>query len=111
MHWKRRGGGLTRNLKKLAAFIPKDKRLKLFNKLYREYGCNARDIAKNSGINLRCVYFYLPNGKKGVRNKPSDETTYNLLKAYMKKDPQKAQTFLGEVYNEFQILCKAAIHN
>jgi len=98
---------LTKPLKKLAVFIPKDKRLQLFNKLYQEYSCNAREIARNSGINIRCVYFYLPHGKKGVCNNPNDETTYKLLKTYMKKNPQNAQAFLRGVYSEFQFLYKA----
>jgi sulfatase maturation enzyme AslB (radical SAM superfamily) len=91
-------------LKKMAVFIPKDKRLELFRKLYQVYNCNAQEVAKNTGINLRCVYFYIPNGSKGVRNIPSDKTTYNLLKAYMKKDLQNARLFLKEIYSEFEFL-------
>jgi len=53
------------------------------------------------------MYFYLPNGKKKVCNNPNDETTYKLLKTYMKKNPQNTQAFLREVYNEFQFLYKA----
>jgi hypothetical protein len=91
-------------LKKLAVFIPKDKRLELFRKLYQAYNCNAQEVAKNAGINLRCVYFYIPNGSKGARSIPSDKTTYNLLKAYMKKDLQNARLFLREIYDEFEFL-------
>ncbi|MGP3704831.1 MAG: hypothetical protein ACKD6O_05985 [Candidatus Bathyarchaeota archaeon] len=92
-------------LKKFACYIPKSERIKLFNYLYKEYGFNPRAVAKELGVSLRRVYFYLPKKEdKKVRNYPSDYTTYLMLKALMKKNQLKAYLFLKNIQEELSRL-------
>ncbi|MCX8175614.1 MAG: hypothetical protein N3E48_00055 [Candidatus Bathyarchaeota archaeon] len=92
-------------LKKFACYIPKSERIKLFNYLYKEYGFNTRAIAKELGISLRRVYFYLPKKEsKKVRNYPSDYTTYLMLKTLIKKNQLKAYLFLKNIQEELNKL-------
>lgn len=92
------------SLRKIASFIPKKDRLKLFNFLFEEYEKNAEKTAKEIGITIRQVYFYLQNGEKKIRNSPNDETTYYILKAYLNKNPEQFAIFLKIITNEFNSL-------
>lgn len=92
-------------LKRFAHYIPKSERIRLFNYLYKEYGFNSREIAKELGISLRRIYFYLPERKsKRIRNYPNDYTTYLMLKAFIKKNQWKAYLFLKNLQEEFNKL-------
>lgn len=93
---------MTTSLRKIVGFIPKDKRLELFMSFYKECGSNSRETAKILGINIRRIYFYLPNKKNNkIRNYPNDETTYLILKAFFKKNPRKTFKVLRRLYTEF----------
>ncbi|OYT55315.1 MAG: hypothetical protein B6U77_01985 [Candidatus Hecatellales archaeon ex4484_218] len=91
-------------LKQFVSFIPKDERIKLFVNFYREYGFSSREVAKILGINIRRVYFYLPNKKRKIRNYPNDEITYLILKNFLEKNPKKAFIYLRDIYNRFNKL-------
>ena len=91
-------------LQKISLYIPKNERLKLFNSLYQEYNCNSRLLSKVSQIQLRRIYFYLPDKKNIVRSYPNDQTTYLLLKAYFKKNPKKALLFLMNICHDINKL-------
>jgi len=100
--WKLRGVSVASSLRKIVGFIPKNKRLELFMDFYRECGSNSRETAKILGISIRRVYFYLPNKKNNkVRNYPNDETTYLVLKAFLKKNPKKTFRILKRLHTEF----------
>jgi hypothetical protein len=94
------------SLERIAAFVPRSERVKLFKTLYLMCNSNAADTAKLLGINVRQVYFYLPNHKGKFRNHPNDKTTYLILRALFKKNPKVALGALNSLSNELSNLLK-----
>jgi len=97
---------VVREIDRIASFIPKKDRLKIFQELFREYNKNARIMSETLSINIRRIYFYIPDGHGKPRNYPNDQTMSSILKAFLKKNPEKTMSFLKEFSIEFERLYK-----
>ncbi len=91
-------------MRRLASFIPRDDRIKLFMTLYDMQDGSAQRTAKALGIHPRQVYFYLPGRRGRIRNFPNDQTTYLILNALARKDPHAALAKMKDLAMEFSAI-------